>query len=130
VYPSEGNKIVKTPYLDLLAKKGMLFSHNAVTTSICWISRACLATGQHYARHKIKDLPDPVPFHQYWNNALFGQLRSNGYFTGAVGKWQTGQMQKFMFNRSDIYSGFHFRGDNHITDETKGYRRVEEIQKT
>lgn len=111
------NPQVHTPNLDRLAKEGILFTENAVTTSICWISRACLATGQHYARHETIKLGDPVPFYEYWNETLYGKLTEHNYFTGAVGKWQPGGMQGHMFNHSNIYSGFHFddRG-NHITD--------------
>ena len=105
------NPIVHTPSLDKLAKEGVIFTQNAVTTSICWISRACLATGQHYS---------PVPIHQHWNETLFGKLRDNGYFTGAIGKWQQGALQPYMFNTSENYYGFHFRGEGekkeHITD--------------
>ena len=49
---AEGGSIVKTPFLDLLAKQGVSFRYNCVTTSICWISRATLLTGQFYSRHK------------------------------------------------------------------------------
>ena len=39
-----GNPVVKTPNLDQLAKEGIRFTHNCVTTSICWVSRANLFT--------------------------------------------------------------------------------------
>ena len=39
------NPFVKTPNLDKLADKGVMFTHNCVTTSICWMSRATLITG-------------------------------------------------------------------------------------
>jgi arylsulfatase len=111
------NPIVHTPSLNKLAKEGVIFTQNAVTTSICWISRACLATGQHYSRHKTLDIGDPVPFHQHWNDTLFGKLRDHGYFTGAVGKWQPGALQPYMFNSSESYYGFHFQENgDHITD--------------
>ena len=41
-----GNPIVQTPTLDQLAREGIRFTHNCVTTSICGISRATLFTGQ------------------------------------------------------------------------------------
>mmetsp|Transcript_25846 Transcript_25846/g.37889 ORF Transcript_25846/g.37889 Transcript_25846/m.37889 type:complete len:521 (+) Transcript_25846:52-1614(+) len=110
------NPEVHTPALNRLATEGMLFTENAVTTSICWISRACLATGQHYARHQTIDLSSPVPFHKYWDETLFAKLKDNGYVTGMVGKWQPGIMRPWMFSHMNSYSGFHYQGENHITD--------------
>jgi len=110
------NKHVKTPFLDALAREGVLFTQNAVTTSICWISRACLATGQHYARHKTMKREPPVPFHKHWNETMFAQLINNGYFTASVGKWQPSKMDDGMFNYSTIYEGFHYKEEEHITD--------------
>ena len=43
---------VKTPNIDRMAKNGVLFTHNCVTTSICMVSRATLYTGQYASRHK------------------------------------------------------------------------------
>ena len=48
---SAGNPIVKTPKLDQLAKGGIRFTHNYVTTAICGVSRASLLTGQWMSRH-------------------------------------------------------------------------------
>jgi hypothetical protein len=45
------NDRVKTPNLDQLARNGMLFTNNCVTTSVCWISRATLLTGQYASVH-------------------------------------------------------------------------------
>lgn len=50
------NPIVKTPVLDALAQEGVRFTHNCVTTSICWISRATLYSGQYLARHHFEML--------------------------------------------------------------------------
>jgi hypothetical protein len=51
-----GNPIVKTPILDALAEEGVRFTNNCVTTSICWISRATLYSGQYLARHHFEIL--------------------------------------------------------------------------
>src|SRR5688500_6113237 len=45
------NSVVKTPHLDQLARDGVLFTHNYVTTSICGVSRATMLTGQWMSRH-------------------------------------------------------------------------------
>ena len=46
-----GNPVVKTPNIDALARSGVRFTRNHVTTSICGVSRASLLTGQWMARH-------------------------------------------------------------------------------
>jgi len=42
-----GTDYVITPFLTALAKDGIRFTKNAVTTSVCWMSRATLFTGQY-----------------------------------------------------------------------------------
>ena len=51
--------VVQTPFLNTLARKGIRFTHNCVTTSICWISRASYFTGQYASRHKSMRLREP-----------------------------------------------------------------------
>jgi len=51
-----GNPVVKTPILDALAEEGVRFTENCVTTSICWVSRATLYSGQYLARHHFEML--------------------------------------------------------------------------
>ena len=50
-----GNKIIKTPNIDLLAKEGTLFKNSFATTPICAISRASIFSGQYSKRHGIQD---------------------------------------------------------------------------
>src|SRR5215207_200439 len=50
-----GNKIVQTPNIDGLAKRGTMFRNAFVTTSICCVSRASLFSGQYARRHGIAD---------------------------------------------------------------------------
>ena len=66
---ADPHKIVQTPFLDRMAQMGMRFTHNCVTTSICWISRATMLTGQYVSRHLSIRLETP-PFYNYFNNHL------------------------------------------------------------
>src|ERR1700678_1879095 len=50
-----GDKLARTPHLDALAKRGVLFRNHFVTTSICAVSRASILSGQYARRHKIND---------------------------------------------------------------------------
>ncbi len=108
-----GNPVVKTPHLDQLAKDGLRFTHNCVTTSICGVSRATLFTGQWMSRHGNKAF---AAFQTPWNETYPGLLRANGYFVGHVGKWHNGKFpaENFDFGRS--YAGTHWMKN---TDGTK-----------
>lgn len=48
-----GNKIIKTPNLDRLAKDGVLFSHARAATPTTLGSYASLLTGKHATRHNV-----------------------------------------------------------------------------
>jgi arylsulfatase A-like enzyme len=83
---SASGGLVKTPFFDNLAKQGMRFTHNCVTTSVCWISRASLYTGQYVSRHKSTE-PTKPEFYKAWNQTFPYLLREAGYYFGHVGKW-------------------------------------------
>ena len=76
-----GNSVVKTPNLDRLAADGMLFSHAAVTTSICMASRASLLTGQWLSRMGAARVTP-----QTWPDTWPARLRASGYYGGHIGK--------------------------------------------
>jgi arylsulfatase A-like enzyme len=50
------NPLMQTPVLDALGREGVRFTKNCVTTSICWVSRATLLSGQYLARYRFKML--------------------------------------------------------------------------
>jgi hypothetical protein len=87
---NDNNVKIFTPFLSELAKDGIRFTHNAVTTSICWISRATLFTGQYVSRHLSQRLYCPtftLPHH--WQDTWVARLQQHhSYFVGHVGKWQ------------------------------------------
>ena len=81
-----GNKIIKTPNIDRLAKMGTMFSRNYCQQSVCGPTRASLMTGMRPDHTKIWDLktqmrdinPDIITLPQY--------LISQGYNTVGAGK--------------------------------------------
>lgn len=84
-----GNKIIQTPNLDQLAKKGLYFKNSYVTTSICCVSRASLLTGQYESRHQINNFKTDL------TTAALQQtypilLKNKGYKIGFVGKYGVG----------------------------------------
>lgn len=119
------NRHVQTPNIDSMADKGMLFTDNCVTTSVCWVSRASLMTGVYASRHRqllpwsTKNMFELHP----WNETMFPLLKSHGYYTGLVGKWHALESQPQIsqaFDYRNIYYGKHWeirrRKKRHVTD--------------
>ena len=100
-----GHPVVKTPHLDRLAKEGMRFTHNCVTTAICGVSRATLLTGQWMSRHGN---PAFAMFTTPWAETYPGLLRRNGYHVGHIGKWHNGTFPQDKFDFGRAYSGTHW----------------------
>ena len=84
-----GSPVLCTPHIDGLAARGVLFENAFTTTAICMTSRACVLTGQHAARHGVRDFATGLTPEQIRNTYL-GRLHAAGYRTGFVGKWGVG----------------------------------------
>ncbi len=103
------NPIIKTPFLDSLAKEGIRFRQNAVTTSICWSSRATLFTGQWASRHQSHKLFCPHFCREsLWNHTWPKILQDDGYYTGHVGKWQYHSANFKRFDWDNFHEGAHW----------------------
>ncbi len=100
-----GNPVVRTPNLDQLARAGIRFTHNYVTTSICGVSRATLFTGQWMSRHGNRQFAE---FKTPWMETYPGALRAQGYFVGHVGKWHNGKFPQDRFDFGRAYAGTHW----------------------
>ena len=91
-----GQKIIKTPNIDRLARQGKIFSSFYAGTTVCAPSRSSLLTGQHTGHTYIRGnkeiqpegqepLPDSIE--------TYAQLlQKSGYVTGAFGKWGLGMV--------------------------------------
>ena len=107
-----GTQKVQTPFLDRLARENLRFTHNCVTTSICWISRATLHTGMYYSRHRTRATVDPK-FYKLWDHAFPTHLKKAGYHLGHIGKWNfpMEDPDKHVWNTYDYfrpYEGSHW----------------------
>jgi arylsulfatase A-like enzyme len=80
-----GHPIVKTPNIDRLAADGVRFENAFVTTSTCWVSRACLFTGCYERRHLYRINPGPLN-PDLCATSYFTVLKNVGYRTGHIGK--------------------------------------------
>lgn len=81
-----GNKDVKTPHMDSLARDGMAFDCHYDTTAICMASRACVMTGMFEYKHGCNfDHGDMMQ--SIWEKSYPILLREAGYRTAIAGKF-------------------------------------------
>jgi arylsulfatase A-like enzyme len=101
-----GNRVVQTPNLDRLAKRGTIFQNAFVTTSICCVSRASIFAGQAERRHGIGDFVKSFTSSQ-WAQTYPALLRQAGYRTGFIGKFGVGNdaAVKAMAKEFDYWRG-------------------------
>lgn len=89
-----GQKLFTTPNIDRLAREGMRFTNHYAGTTVCAPSRSVLMTGLHTGHTPIRGNKEwkpegqwPIPDSAFTVAEL---LKSNGYVTGAFGKWGLG----------------------------------------
>jgi arylsulfatase A-like enzyme len=90
-----GSKTIKTPFIDELAEKGVLFTNGYVSGPCCSLTRAGLVTGryQQYFGHETNpgnyDNTDPdligLPVNEV---TVANLLKDEGYKTAVIGKWK------------------------------------------
>ncbi|HEX4610940.1 MAG TPA: sulfatase-like hydrolase/transferase, partial [Urbifossiella sp.] len=83
-----GNRAVRTPNLDRLARGGMRFDRAFVVASSCSPSRCSLLSGRYPHSHGAPQLHQPLPAGQPNLAAL---LRAAGYWTALAGKTHIGK---------------------------------------
>ncbi len=111
-----GNREIKTPNIDALARGGMRFVNNYVCTPICSASRATLFTGRTPMQHGIEDFLTDRPIEnppqgQFAPPATFSSevmlsdiLAARGYRCGYTGKWHMGSDQTPQHRFDNWYS--------------------------
>ncbi|KPK37870.1 MAG: hypothetical protein AMJ65_13640 [Phycisphaerae bacterium SG8_4] len=97
-----GNRQIKTPNLDELARKGTLFTQFYVNGSVCSPSRTAFMTGHfparhsvhgHFATHKQNEARAMPDWLDPKASTVTKLLRDVGYVTGHFGKWHLGSGQ-------------------------------------
>jgi arylsulfatase A len=89
-----GQKLIKTPNIDRLAREGVKFSQFYAGTSVCAPSRSSLMSGQHTGHTYIRGNKgvDPEGQEPIADSVvtIAEVLKKAGYATGAFGKWGLG----------------------------------------
>ncbi|GKY91844.1 hypothetical protein MPSEU_000156000 [Mayamaea pseudoterrestris] len=116
------NPHVHTPNIDGMAKRGMFFPRNAVTTSICWQSRATMMTGMTSAVHQALKIISTSMYNGTvpWHETLYPLLKSHGHHVGYVGKYHNSYDKNAFaaaFSWFKFYFGHHFMGKQHVTQQ-------------
>lgn len=95
-----GQKRIKTPHVDRLAREGMRFTQFYCGAPVCAPSRCVLMTGKHLAHATVRTnyAVKPGKWDEYGGQlpipagsvTLANLLKGAGYATGAFGKWGLG----------------------------------------
>ena len=84
-----GNPHARTPNLDRLAKRGILFTQGTISTSQCAPSRGILLSGLETYQNGLKS-NGSLRFKPDLGPTVIEQLRQAGYETTLIGKWHSG----------------------------------------
>jgi arylsulfatase A len=109
-----GQRLIKTPNLDAMAKQGLRFTQFYAGTAVCAPSRSSLLTGQHTGHTFIRGNKGVEPEGQWpipdSAVTIAEVLKKGGYATGDFGKWGLGPVGS---TGDPIKQGFdHFYGYN------------------
>jgi len=154
-----GNADVQTPHIDRIAQNGVKLTSFYVTWPACTPSRGSILTGRYPQRNGLYGMiRNYVTDYDYQYNETsyafspemtlgldvremtFGQtLKTAGYTTGVVGKWDSGRPRRFLpLQRGfDSFYGFACTGIDYFTHERygipsmfRGDRRIEDDKGT
>ncbi len=89
-----GQKDIRTPNLDRMARQGIRFTQHYSGSTVCAPSRSCLMTGLHTGHTPVRGNKEYYPEGQHPLPAetltIAEVLKRSGYATGAFGKWGLG----------------------------------------
>ncbi len=135
-----GNKYIKTPNIDLLAKEGIRFTQHYSSAPVSAPARCGLMTGMHLGNSYVRNNFEikgtereagqmPIPEN---TETIAKMLKRAGYVTGVIGKWGLGSMAS---TGSPLKQGFDFfygyNDQNHAHNHYPTYLwRNDDIEKT
>ncbi len=100
-----GHPDVKTPYLDTLASKGVVFDHAYSACPSCIAARAALHTGMEQSHHGRVGYEDNIPWN--YTHTMAGELSKSGYYTQCVGKMHVHPLRNYLgFHHVDLHDGY------------------------
>ncbi len=110
-----GNRTIRTPNLDRMAKEGVRFTDFYVAQAVCSASRTALLTGCYPNRVGILGALNPSSRIgiSARETTLAEMLKAHGYATAIYGKWHLGHHPQFLPTRHgfDDYYGLPYSND-------------------
>lgn len=84
-----GQKLIRTPRIDQMAKEGLVFTNAYAAAPVCGPLRACLMTGKHMGHVSVRLNDGGTPL-RVGEPTIASMLKGQGYATGGFGKWGAG----------------------------------------
>ncbi len=105
-YSQNGNKMVRTPNIDSIAKLGVTLDRYYVCP-VCSPTRAEFLTGRYHPRGGVKGVSTGQERLDLTERTLADAFKAAGYATGAFGKWHNGSQWPYhpMARGFDEYFG-------------------------
>jgi len=96
-----GNKVIKTPHIDALAKEGILFTNAFATVASCSPSRSVLLSGDYSHSNGMYGLESREHHFSAYDTlqSLPVLLEKAGYRTARIGKFHVGPEAVFRFQK-------------------------------
>ncbi len=82
-----GHPVVRTPNVDRLIRRGVLFRNTYVAAPVCAPSRVSVFTGLPQRVHGVGFSSSYRLTEDQWSDTYPARLRENGYYTGFIGKF-------------------------------------------
>lgn len=134
-----GNKSIRTPHMDALAKNGVVMMNYFAPAPVCSPSRAAMLTGRMAPRNGLTVVPFPsgTPLdrvNRFFDNPVrlpreeiivADVLQANGFHTAMVGKWHMGDHDKSIpteFGFDTFFGTYHSNDMNpfHLVEGVAG----------
>ncbi len=115
-----GDSVIKTPHIDALAERGVVFDYGFCTSPSCAVSRACILTGQHSHTHgQYGHCHGIHGFRTHEDMQSIPKIvKARGFATGCIGKKHVEPISVYPF---DFEPKVDPRSPTDMADKVRGF---------